>query len=80
MTSANAILMPMTKVQLSFKLSRALRDEDLKQIARLHAVYGFFATRLTTAGDGIFVEYDASRLSAKEVRGTLEQHGIPVAG
>lgn len=73
------MLRPMTKVQLSFKLSRPLRDEDLKQIARLHAVYGIFAIRLATAGHGISIEYDASRLSAKEVRGTLEEHGIPVA-
>ena len=69
----------MTKVQLTFKLSRILNDDDLKQIARLHAVYGLFATRLANTGDELFVEYDASRLNPKEVRGVLEQHGIPVA-
>lgn len=69
----------MTKVQLTFKLSRILNDDDLKQIARLHAVYGLFAARLANTGDELFVEYDASRLNPKEVRGVLEQHGIPVA-
>jgi hypothetical protein len=69
----------MTKVQLTFKLSRILSDEDLKQISRLHAVYGIFAARLANTGDELFVEYDASRLGAKEVRGVLEQHGIPVS-
>jgi hypothetical protein len=70
----------MTKVQLTFKLSRILNDSDLKQIARLHAVYGLFAARLAATGDELFVEYDASRLTPKEVRGVLEAHGIPVAG
>ncbi len=69
----------MTKVQLTFKLSRILNDDDLKQIARIHAVYGLFAARLANTGDELFIEYDASRLGRKEVRGILEQHGIPVS-
>jgi len=69
----------MTKVQLTFKLSRILNDGDLKQIARIHAVYGILAARLANTGDELFVEYDASRLGPKEVRGVLERHGIPVA-
>jgi hypothetical protein len=68
----------MTKVQLTFKLSRILSDADVKQIARLHAVYGIFAARLAATGDELFIEYDASRFMPKEVRGVLEQHGIPV--
>jgi hypothetical protein len=68
----------MTKVQLSFKLFRPLSDEDLKQISRVHAVYGMLATRVLPSGNELFVEYDASRLSPKEVRGTLEQHGLPL--
>ena len=74
------MLMPMTKVQLTFKLGRILNDADLKQIARLHAVYGLFAARLAPTGDELFIEYDASRLMPKEVRGVLEQHGMPLAG
>lgn len=69
----------MTKVQLTFKLARGLNDEDLKQIARVHAVYGIFATRVVSSGQALFVEYDASRLSPKEVRATLEEHGLPLA-
>ena len=74
------MLMPMTKVQLTFKLARILNDADLKQIGRIHAVYGLFAARLAATGDEIFIEYDASRLMPKEVRGVLEAHGIPLAG
>lgn len=68
----------MTKVQTTFKLSRALEDKDLENISRMHSIYGMFATRLQSSGDELFVEYDASRLSLKEVRGTLEQHGLPI--
>ncbi len=69
---------PMTKVQTTFKLSRPLTDGDLKRIAHVHAVYGMFAVRVSPAGDELFVEYDASRLSPKEVRGTLEENGLPL--
>ncbi len=73
------MLLPMTKVDITFKLSRALNDEDLKSIARIHSVYGMLTTRVLPSGDQLFVEYDASRLNPKEVQGTLEQHGIPLA-
>lgn len=69
----------MTKVDITFKLSRPLSDGDLKSISRIHAVYGMFTTRVLPSGDELFVEYDASRLSPKEVRGTLQQHGLPLA-
>ena len=68
----------MTKVQTTFKLSRALEDKDFENIGRTHSVYGMFTTRLQPSGDELFVEYDASRLSLNEVRGTLEQHGLPL--
>jgi hypothetical protein len=68
----------MTKVQTTFKLSRPLEDKDWENIARMHSVYGMLATRLQLSGDELFIEYDASRLSLNEVRGTLEQHGLPL--
>ncbi|MBV8867770.1 MAG: hypothetical protein JO210_20400 [Acidobacteriaceae bacterium] len=70
---------PMTKVQTVFKLSRPLTDGDLKSISHMHAVYGMFAVRVAPSSDELLVEYDASRLSLKEVRGTLEQNGLPLA-
>lgn len=69
----------MTKVQTNFKLSRPLTAKDLQAIAHMHSVYGFLAVRLQPSGDELFVEYDFSRLSAKEVRGALQENGIPVA-
>jgi hypothetical protein len=68
----------MTKVQLTFNLTRGLNDDDLKQINKVHAVYGMFATRVASSGQALFVEYDASRLTSKEVRATLEAHGLPL--
>ncbi len=73
------MLLPMTKVDITFKLSRALTDGDLKSIARIHSVYGMLTTQVLPSGDELFVEYDASRLNPKEVQGTLEEHGIPLA-
>ena len=68
----------MTKVQTTFKLSRSLDDKDLKNISRVHAIYGILAARVQPSADELFVEYDSTRLSWKEVRGTLEEHGLPV--
>lgn len=69
----------MTKVDARFKLSRALTDHELESISRIHAVYGILAARVLASGNELFVEYDASRLLPAEVRGTLEEHGIPLA-
>lgn len=78
--SRGVILLPMTKVDLTFKLSRALNDDDLKNISRVHAVYGMFTVRVLPSADELFVEYDAARMmSPNEVRGMLEEHGIPLA-
>ena len=68
---------PVTKVDITFKLARDLNDAELRSIARLHSVYGLFATRVLPSNE-LFVEYDASRLPADEVRGTIEQQGIPI--
>jgi hypothetical protein len=68
----------MTKVQRTFKLTRELDDNELKRIAHMHAVYGMLAVRVMPSKE-LFIEYDASRLSTKEVEGTLNENGIPVA-
>jgi hypothetical protein len=68
----------MTKVQLTFQLSRALNDQDLDNISRVHGVYGFYAVRPRPTGDELFVEYDASRLTPADVRQTLGEHGLPI--
>jgi hypothetical protein len=68
----------MTKVQITFPLTRSLTESDLASISRIRGVYGFNTVRLKPSGDALFVEYDASRLSPKEVRASLEASGLPV--
>jgi hypothetical protein len=68
---------PVTKVDTTFKLARDLNDDELNSFARLHSVYGFFAVRVLPSNE-LFLEYDASRLSLDEVRGVIEQHGMPI--
>ncbi len=68
----------MTKVQITFKLSRSLVENDLVNIGKMHSVYGFNFVRLKAGAGELFVEYDASRLSQKEVRASLEEHGLPL--
>lgn len=68
----------MTKVQTTFRLARELNDQELKSISRLHAVYGILAARVLASNE-LFVEYDASRLSASDARVVVERHGIPIS-
>ncbi len=77
-TPSSAILNAMTKVQLTLKLSRQLSETDMINIGRMHSVYGFFIVRPAAGDTELFVEYDASRLSRKEVRASLEEHGLPL--
>ena len=68
----------MTKVQLTFTLSRPLTEKDFASISHVHAIYGIFAARILPSGNQLFVEYDSSRLSRKEVHEMLGENGIPV--
>jgi hypothetical protein len=68
----------MTKVQTTFKLTRELNDQELKSISRLHAIYGILAVRVRPSNE-LLIEYDASRLSASDVRSTVERHGLPIS-
>jgi hypothetical protein len=69
----------MTKMQHTYRLSRALGDDDLNQISRLHSVYGIFQAQVRPSLDELFVEYDATRFSSDDVKTVLERHGIPLA-
>ena len=66
----------MTKVTLRYDLSRPLTDPDFEQIAAAHSTYGM--VRVQVAGNQIIVDYDASRLMAKDVEAALLRHGLPI--
>jgi hypothetical protein len=60
----------MTKVELSYNLARALRDEDMDAVARVHGVYGIHRVILKTP------EMDS--LTVDDVEASLIRGGIPV--
>jgi hypothetical protein len=69
----------MTKVELQYPLARALGGEDLDAVARIHGVYGIIRVRLEQpAMDKVNVEYDASRMTARDVEAALIRCGVPI--
>jgi hypothetical protein len=68
----------MAKVTLRYKLPRPLGDEDLENLARVHSVYGIVRVQVAPSLDEITVDYDASRLTKKDVEAVLAAHSIPV--
>jgi hypothetical protein len=68
----------MTKVQLSYDLVRPVTDVDAEAVARAHSVYGIARVQLAPTLDRILVDYDASRLSEKDVEAALIRTGVPI--
>jgi len=67
-----------TKVQLEYPLVRSLGDSDSQAIADVHSSYGIMRVRPAASLDQVTVEYDASRLSEKDLENVLQRFGIPV--
>lgn len=68
----------MTKIQLEYDLVRPLTDSDARAVADVHSWYGILRVQATPALDKLRVEYDASRLSEKDVEAVLQRFGLPV--
>ena len=68
----------MTKVQLQYDLTRPLTDHDAAAVADVHSWYGIHRVQLTPSLDRLQVEYDASRLSEKDVESVLQRFGLPI--
>lgn len=68
----------MTKIQLEYDLVRPLTDQDAGAVADVHSWYGILRVQPTAALDKLHVEYDASRLSEKDVEAVLQRFGLPV--
>jgi hypothetical protein len=68
----------MTKIQLQYDLVRPLTDADSKGISDVHGYYGFFRVQPAASLDKMNVEYDASRLSEKDVESVLVHYGVPI--
>lgn len=68
----------MTKVQLEYDLIRPLTDADASGVADAHSWYGMLRVQPSAALDQLKVEYDASRLSEKDVEAVLHRFGLPI--
>jgi hypothetical protein len=68
----------MTKVQLEYHLIRPLTDHDSAAVANVHGWYGIQRVQLAPSLDRLLVEYDASRLSEKDVEAGLQRFGLPI--
>jgi hypothetical protein len=68
----------MTKVQLEYELVRPLTDEDASGLADVHSWYGIQRVQLAASLDKLIVEYDASRLSEKDVEAVLHRFRLPI--
>jgi hypothetical protein len=68
----------MTKVQLSYDLVRPLTDDDAKNIADVHSWYGMQRVQASPSLERITVDYDASRLTERDVEAVLVRFGIPI--
>jgi hypothetical protein len=68
----------MTKVTLHFDLLRPLSDEDYTNIGAIHSVYGMARVASNASGDKLTVDYDASRLTPKDVHAVLARFGMPL--
>jgi copper chaperone CopZ len=75
---AGILIASMTKVTLHYNLARPLTDPDLENIANVHSTYGIARVQVAPSLDKITVDYDASRLSKRDVEAELLRHGIPI--
>jgi len=69
----------MTKVQLHYPLVRRLDDSDFGAVARATSYYGIVRVKIDPSLEALDVDYDASRLSEKDVEAALQRFGLPVA-
>ena len=68
----------MTKLQLHYPLVRPLADSDAGALSNVYSYYGILRVAPAPALDKVMVEYDASRLSEKDVEAVLHRFGIPI--
>jgi hypothetical protein len=68
----------LTKVQLDYNLVRPLTDHDAAAVSDVHGWYGIHRVQIAPALDRLLVEYDASRLSEKDVEAVLQRFGLPI--
>ncbi len=69
----------MTKVQLHYPLVRPLAGADFDAVAQATSYYGIVRVKVAPSLGAVEVDYDASRLSEKDVEAVLKRFGVPIA-
>jgi hypothetical protein len=68
----------MTLILADYDLTRPATDTDAEAIGKAHSVYGFVHIKLHPSLDRITVQYDATRMTVKDVEASLIRLGVPV--
>lgn len=68
----------MTQILVDYELMRPATDEDAEAIAKAHSVYGFSRVKLHPSLDRITVQYDATRMTQRDVEDRLICLGVPL--
>ena len=68
----------MTKVQLPFALTAPLNEATLNQLPAVYEIYGILRINIEPGGEKLTVEYDATRLTPKDVEAVLAKAGVPL--
>jgi hypothetical protein len=68
----------MTRVQLPFALAGPLDEPTMQRIANVYEVYGILRISFEPGGQKLTVEYDATRMSPKDVEAVLAHAGVPL--
>jgi hypothetical protein len=68
----------MTKVQLPFALAAPLDEATMHRIPSIYEIYGILRIVVEPGGQKLTVEYDATRLSPKDLEAVLARAGIPL--
>jgi len=68
----------MTKVQLPFALAAPLDEATMNQLPAVYEIYGILRINVEPGGQKLTVEYDATRLTPKDVEAVLAKAGVPL--
>jgi hypothetical protein len=68
----------MTRVELTYDLTRPLAELDYERLSKLTSAYGVMGYRFTPDASAMVLEYDATRLGPDGVDRVLRGSGLPV--
>jgi hypothetical protein len=57
---------------------RPVNDADAEAIGNAHSVYGLVRVALAPSLDKVTVDYDATRMTPKDVEASLIRVGVPI--